>query len=318
MVPRRMKDAALGMGCTRTQVIWHIVLPTGLPGILTGVILAVARVAGESAPLLFTALFSNYWLSSLQRADRVAVDPDLQLLQHAVREPDRAGLGGLAGAGPDRAGLQHPQPPGRPSQDLRQGVSRCLQPSLVRNESRRRRWSTPPSPTAQAPARGDRLQDRQALLRRLSRRARQLGADRDGQDHRLHRPVRLRQEHRAAQPEPDERPDRRLPPRGPRAFPRPGHLRQGGRSGRGAPPHRHGVPAAEPVRDEHLRQRRLRPAAQPLQGQPRREGREGAARRGAVGRGEGQAQEERPVAVGRPAAAALHRPRHRHRARPCC
>jgi phosphate transport system permease protein len=65
MVPRKMKDAAIGMGCTRSQVIWQVVLPTGLPGILTGVILAVARVAGESAPLLFTALFSNYWLSSL-------------------------------------------------------------------------------------------------------------------------------------------------------------------------------------------------------------------------------------------------------------
>ena len=68
-VPRRMKDAALGMGCTRTQMIWKIVLPTALPGILTGVILGVARVArvaGESAPLLSTALFSNYWLTSLR------------------------------------------------------------------------------------------------------------------------------------------------------------------------------------------------------------------------------------------------------------
>lgn len=66
MVPRKMKDAALGMGCTRTQMIWKVVLPTGLPGILTGVMLAVARVAGESAPLLFTALFSNYWLNSVR------------------------------------------------------------------------------------------------------------------------------------------------------------------------------------------------------------------------------------------------------------
>ncbi|MEO0036355.1 MAG: phosphate transporter permease PstA, partial [Pseudomonadota bacterium] len=65
MVPRKMKDAALGMGCTHSQMIWQVVLPTALPGILTGVMLAVARVAGESAPLLFTALFSNYWLSSL-------------------------------------------------------------------------------------------------------------------------------------------------------------------------------------------------------------------------------------------------------------
>lgn len=65
MVPQRMKDAAIGMGCTRTQVIAKVTVPTALPSILTGIILAVARVAGESAPLLFTALFSNYWLSSL-------------------------------------------------------------------------------------------------------------------------------------------------------------------------------------------------------------------------------------------------------------
>jgi len=62
MVPRIMRDAAYGMGCTRSQVIWKIVLPTAMPGILTGVMLAVARAAGETAPLLFTALFSSYWL----------------------------------------------------------------------------------------------------------------------------------------------------------------------------------------------------------------------------------------------------------------
>ena len=63
MVPQRMREAAIGMGCTPTQVVWHVVLPTALPGILTGVMLAVARAAGETAPLLFTALFSNYWLT---------------------------------------------------------------------------------------------------------------------------------------------------------------------------------------------------------------------------------------------------------------
>jgi phosphate transport system permease protein len=62
MVPKIMKDAAHGMGCTHTQVIYKVVVPTALPGILTGVMLAVARAAGETAPLLFTALFSNYWL----------------------------------------------------------------------------------------------------------------------------------------------------------------------------------------------------------------------------------------------------------------
>lgn len=64
-VPQKMKDAAYGMGCTRSQVIWKVVLPTGLPGILTGVMLAIAGASGESAPLLFTALFSNYYLSEL-------------------------------------------------------------------------------------------------------------------------------------------------------------------------------------------------------------------------------------------------------------
>jgi phosphate transport system permease protein len=62
-VPARMREAAFGMGATRTQVVLRVLLPTALPGILTGVMLAVARAAGETAPLLFTALFSDYWLT---------------------------------------------------------------------------------------------------------------------------------------------------------------------------------------------------------------------------------------------------------------
>jgi len=63
MVPAKMREAALGMGATRTQMVLRVTLPTALPGILTGVMLAVARAAGETAPLLFTALFSDYWLT---------------------------------------------------------------------------------------------------------------------------------------------------------------------------------------------------------------------------------------------------------------
>ncbi len=62
MVPVRMKEAAVGMGCTPSQVIWKVVFPTAMPGMITGVMLAIARAAGETAPLLFTALFSDYWL----------------------------------------------------------------------------------------------------------------------------------------------------------------------------------------------------------------------------------------------------------------
>ena len=61
-VPKITRDAAYGMGCTRSQVIWKVLLPSAAPGIITGVMLAVARAAGETAPLLFTALFSSYWL----------------------------------------------------------------------------------------------------------------------------------------------------------------------------------------------------------------------------------------------------------------
>jgi phosphate transport system permease protein len=60
-VPAKMKEAAIGMGATSAQVTWMVSLPTAIPGILTGIMLAIARGAGETAPLLFTALFSNYW-----------------------------------------------------------------------------------------------------------------------------------------------------------------------------------------------------------------------------------------------------------------
>ena len=60
-VPEKMRLAALGMGATRAETVLKIVVPTALPGILTGVMLALARAMGETAPLLFTALFSDYW-----------------------------------------------------------------------------------------------------------------------------------------------------------------------------------------------------------------------------------------------------------------
>jgi phosphate transport system permease protein len=61
MVPARMREAAVGMGATKAQTVLQVVLPAALPGILTGVMLAVARACGETAPLLFTALFCDYW-----------------------------------------------------------------------------------------------------------------------------------------------------------------------------------------------------------------------------------------------------------------
>jgi phosphate transport system permease protein len=80
MVPSRMKEAAIGMGATPTQTVWMVLIPTAFPGILTGVMLAIARAAGETAPLLFTALFSNYWLWSHGHAQLMRPTASLAVL----------------------------------------------------------------------------------------------------------------------------------------------------------------------------------------------------------------------------------------------
>jgi phosphate transport system permease protein len=80
MVPAKMKEAAVGMGATKTQTIWMVLLPTAIPGILTGVMLAVARGAGETAPLIFTALFSNYWPFARGHVNLMQPTPSLAVL----------------------------------------------------------------------------------------------------------------------------------------------------------------------------------------------------------------------------------------------
>ena len=55
LVPGSLRESALALGAQRWKVIFRIVLPTALPGLVTGVLLAIARAAGETAPLLFTA-----------------------------------------------------------------------------------------------------------------------------------------------------------------------------------------------------------------------------------------------------------------------
>jgi phosphate transport system permease protein len=55
VVPRSLRDASLALGITKWRTTWNVVLPAAIGGILTGVVIAVARVAGETAPLLFTS-----------------------------------------------------------------------------------------------------------------------------------------------------------------------------------------------------------------------------------------------------------------------
>jgi phosphate transport system permease protein len=64
-VPKTYREASYGLGATNFQTIWRVVLPDAMPAIMTGIMLAVARAAGETAPLIFTALFSQFWIQSL-------------------------------------------------------------------------------------------------------------------------------------------------------------------------------------------------------------------------------------------------------------
>ena len=60
LVPFSMREASLGLGATRWRTMWSVVLPSARGGIITGIMLALARIAGETAPLLFTILGNEY------------------------------------------------------------------------------------------------------------------------------------------------------------------------------------------------------------------------------------------------------------------
>lgn len=61
LVPEEVRQASIAVGANDYQTVLQVVLPAAIPAIITGVTLSVARAAGETAPLLFTALFTQYW-----------------------------------------------------------------------------------------------------------------------------------------------------------------------------------------------------------------------------------------------------------------
>jgi phosphate transport system permease protein len=65
LVPPSLKEGALALGATRGRAVFTVVVPAALPGILTGILLALARIAGETAPLLFTALNNSFWSTDI-------------------------------------------------------------------------------------------------------------------------------------------------------------------------------------------------------------------------------------------------------------
>jgi phosphate transport system permease protein len=66
LVPSSLREGALALGATRARAVFTVVLPAALPGIITGILLALARIAGETAPLLFTALNNRFWSTDVR------------------------------------------------------------------------------------------------------------------------------------------------------------------------------------------------------------------------------------------------------------
>ena len=85
LVPNGYREAALALGIAKWKISLHVVAKTAFRGILTGVLLAVARVAGETAPLLFTALGNSGWSHGLK--DPMAALP-LQIFTYAISPYD--------------------------------------------------------------------------------------------------------------------------------------------------------------------------------------------------------------------------------------
>jgi phosphate transport system permease protein len=67
LVPGSLREGSLALGATRARAVWTVMLPAALPGIVTGVLVALARIAGETAPLLFTSFNNRFWSTHLDQ-----------------------------------------------------------------------------------------------------------------------------------------------------------------------------------------------------------------------------------------------------------
>jgi phosphate transport system permease protein len=85
LVPTSLREAGLGLGLPQWKVSAFIVLPAARAGIITGVMVAVARIAGETAPLLFTALGNRFWQQGL---DQPMAALPLQIYAYAIAPYD--------------------------------------------------------------------------------------------------------------------------------------------------------------------------------------------------------------------------------------
>lgn len=95
LVPGSLREGGLALGATRARVTFTIVVPAALPGILTGILVAVARIAGETAPLLFTSFNNQFWSP---RLDQPTASLPVQIFSYAISPYDDLHRQAWAGA----------------------------------------------------------------------------------------------------------------------------------------------------------------------------------------------------------------------------
>jgi len=95
LVPQSLREGGLALGATRARVTFTIVVPAALPGILTGILVAVARIAGETAPLLFTSFNNQFWSA---RLDQPTASLPVQIFSYAISPYDDLHRQAWAGA----------------------------------------------------------------------------------------------------------------------------------------------------------------------------------------------------------------------------
>ena len=108
LVPNSLREAAAALGAPQWKVISFVTLRAARAGILTGILLAVARISGETAPLLFTALNNQFWSQRHEPADVQPAGGHLPICHEPLRRLAQSSLGGCADHHPERTYPEYP------------------------------------------------------------------------------------------------------------------------------------------------------------------------------------------------------------------
>ena len=291
-VPDSIRQGAYALGATRWQVVSRQVLPAAIPGIATGSILALSRAIGETAPLIMIGAVTYIAFDPTILGPFTALPIQIYSCLRLPQEEFK-----LLAAASIIVLLVILLTLNAFAIWIRNRYTK----NMVTMTTERATTIEPMSLAEIAQEHGDDgVEDREAVFE-----VRDLAVDYSGNVARsaasrstsTRTPSRRSSGRRAAARARfircfnrmnDLVPGARVDGR--RALPRQGPLRGRRRSGRGAAPHRHGVPEAEPVPEVDLRQRRVRPARARHEGRARRARRAGAAAGGALGRGQGPAE----------------------------